>query len=252
MAGGVGFIRVKLLQVEKGSSMDSIAPMFDPYVAVNVKESVQTPGRGIQQVQKKRTIYPEWNTCFDAHLYDGRVINLVVMEKPNRFLAEITLSAKVLAEKCTDGNIATAWDTFKVKNAGSWSSLANMSTPSSQKKGPSAMQSFEQFKKAAKQKEERDKMMKEQEEKRKFNKEMEERNRQRSEMEKLREREEEEALDAARKSSNDDAARQREADRKAKEIERRKEQERRRREAMANRIDMNAQSDLMASFEEMM
>ncbi|XP_071156069.1 bromodomain-containing protein 3-like isoform X2 [Mytilus edulis] len=143
-------------------------------------------------------------------------------------------------------------DTFKVKNAGSWSSLANMSTPSSQKKGPSAMQSFEQFKKAAKQKEERDKMMKEQEEKRKFNKEMEERNRQRSEMEKLREREEEEALDAARKSSNDDAARQREADRKAKEIERRKEQERRRREAMANRIDMNAQSDLMASFEEMM
>lgn len=66
-------------------------------------------GRGIQQVQKKRTIYPEWNTCFDAHLYDGRVINLVVMEKPNRFLAEITLSAKVLAEKCTDGNIATAW-----------------------------------------------------------------------------------------------------------------------------------------------
>lgn len=143
-------------------------------------------------------------------------------------------------------------DTFKVKNAGSWSSLANMSTPSSLKKGPSAMQSFEQFKKAAKQKEERDKMMKEQEEKRKFNKEMEERNRQRSEMERLREREEEEALDAARRSTHDESARQREADKKAKEIERRKEQERRRREAMANRIDMNAQSDLMASFEEMM
>jgi hypothetical protein len=44
MAGGVGFIRVKLLQVEKGSSMESNAEMFDPYVAVNVKESVETPG----------------------------------------------------------------------------------------------------------------------------------------------------------------------------------------------------------------
>lgn len=49
MAGGVGFIRVKLLQVEKGSSMDSVAPMFDPYVAVNVKESVQTPGNETSQ-----------------------------------------------------------------------------------------------------------------------------------------------------------------------------------------------------------
>lgn len=44
MAGGVGFIRVKLLQVEKGSSMDTQSTTFDPYVAVNVKESVQTPG----------------------------------------------------------------------------------------------------------------------------------------------------------------------------------------------------------------
>ena len=89
--------------------MESNAEMFDPYVAVNVKESVETPGRGLQFVQKKRTIYPEWNTCFDAHLYDGRVVNLVVMEKPNRFLAEITIPAKALAGKCTDGNIATVW-----------------------------------------------------------------------------------------------------------------------------------------------
>ena len=31
-------------------------------------------GKGTQLVQKKKTIYPEWNTSFDAHLYDGRVI----------------------------------------------------------------------------------------------------------------------------------------------------------------------------------
>lgn len=42
---GTGFIRVKLLQVEKGDSMKSENEMFDPYVAINVKESVNTPGK---------------------------------------------------------------------------------------------------------------------------------------------------------------------------------------------------------------
>lgn len=145
-------------------------------------------------------------------------------------------------------------DTFKLKNATSWSSLANMSAPSSSKK-PNAMQSFELFKKQAKQKEEREKIMKEQEERRRMMKETEEKNRQQSEIERMREREEEEALDMARRAVSQqdaEAARQREADKKAKEIERRKEQERRRREATANMIDLNAQSEMMASFEEMM
>ena len=70
---------------------------------------LQISGRGPQYVQKKRTIYPEWNTCFDAHLYEGRVINIVVMEKPNRLLAEVTVPSKSLAQKCTDGNIASIW-----------------------------------------------------------------------------------------------------------------------------------------------
>jgi len=104
-----GFIRVKLLQVEKGQTMDTRADVFDPYVAINVKEAVNTPGRGIQLVQKKKTIYPEWNTCFDAHLYEGRVIQMVAMERPNRFLADSTVSAKALADKCVDANIVTAW-----------------------------------------------------------------------------------------------------------------------------------------------
>ena len=66
-------------------------------------------GRGIQLVQRKKTIYPEWNTCFDAHLYEGRVVQMVAMERPNRFLADVTVSAKALADKCTDSNIATVW-----------------------------------------------------------------------------------------------------------------------------------------------
>ena len=42
---GVGFIRVKLLQCERGSDNggdDGVT--FDPYVAINVKEAVNTPG----------------------------------------------------------------------------------------------------------------------------------------------------------------------------------------------------------------
>ena len=44
---GVGFIRVKLLQCEKNeaSGPGSIpGETFDPYVAINVKEAVNTPG----------------------------------------------------------------------------------------------------------------------------------------------------------------------------------------------------------------
>ncbi|XP_052779349.1 protein kinase C delta type-like isoform X2 [Mya arenaria] len=106
---GVGFIRVKLLQVERGSSMDTKAELFDPYIAINVKEAINTPGRGIQLVQRKKTIYPEWNTCFDAHLYEGRVIQMIAMERPNKFLADTTVSGKALADKCTDSSIVTAW-----------------------------------------------------------------------------------------------------------------------------------------------
>eukprot|EP00105_Crassostrea_gigas_P017579 XP_011435407.1 PREDICTED: protein kinase C delta type [Crassostrea gigas] len=105
---GVGFIRVKLLQVDKGDAVTTSEP-FDPFVAVNVKETVNSPGQKPQYVQKKRTIYPEWNTCFDAHIYEGRVINMIVNEKPNRMLAEVTISARALADKCRDGNISSTW-----------------------------------------------------------------------------------------------------------------------------------------------
>ncbi|KAK6176591.1 hypothetical protein SNE40_014846 [Patella caerulea] len=108
-SGAPGFIRVKLLKAERGETMDTTNDDFDPYMAINVKETVDIPGRGIELVQKKKTLYPDWNSCFDAHLYDGRVINMVVMERPTRFLAEISIGAKVLADKCVNGNVTTVW-----------------------------------------------------------------------------------------------------------------------------------------------
>lgn len=46
MMTAVGFIRVKLLQCERGDSGAVIeaGETFDPFVAVNVKEAVNTPG----------------------------------------------------------------------------------------------------------------------------------------------------------------------------------------------------------------
>ncbi|KAK3088400.1 hypothetical protein FSP39_018721 [Pinctada imbricata] len=140
-----------------------------------------------------------------------------------------------------------------LKNAASWSSLAAGSSTTSVKK-PNAMQSFELFKKQAKEKEEREKALKEQEEQRKIQKEHMERERQRKERERMREREEEEALYSAQQAQQEAERKRLQAEQESKmamkERERRREQERRKREAMANAIDMNAQSDLMASFEE--
>ena len=65
-------------------------------------------GKGTQLVQRKKTIYPEWNTCFDAHLYEGRVIQMIVMQRPNVFVADTSIGAQVLADKCQDGGVANA------------------------------------------------------------------------------------------------------------------------------------------------
>lgn len=108
----VGFIRVKLLQFEKG---DSSTDNNEAFVAVNVKEAERSE-RGTVIVQKKKTIYPEWHTCFDAHLYEGRVIQIVVMQKPAKMLADCQVSAASLTEKCRDNSVASVW--LELKPAG--------------------------------------------------------------------------------------------------------------------------------------
>eukprot|EP00916_Digyalum_oweni_P014078 GHVL01023049.1.p1 GENE.GHVL01023049.1~~GHVL01023049.1.p1 ORF type:complete len:182 (+),score=10.21 GHVL01023049.1:1345-1890(+) len=103
---GPGFIRVKLLQADGGPAS---APLTDPFLAVNIKEAIEIPGRGTQLVQKKRTLYPEWNTCFDAHLNEGRVIQMVLMERPNKSISDISIGARMLADKCPDSNATRCW-----------------------------------------------------------------------------------------------------------------------------------------------
>ncbi|ELT92995.1 hypothetical protein CAPTEDRAFT_169335 [Capitella teleta] len=183
--------------------------------------------------------------------------------------------------------LSKAAQEMKVKNSYSWSNLANLTDspsaapggrvatqPQAQRKKPSSSaqeSSFEAFRKAAKEKEERERMHREQEEMRKQAKERMAQEHQRREKERQREREEEEALNQAFKAADQatltkalsgkgsapSAAPPAPSPSQAsieqqKERERLKEQERRRRAAMASQIDMNAQSELMASFEEML
>jgi novel protein kinase C delta type len=63
----------------------------------------------VQLVQKKKTIYPEWNSCFDAHLYEGRVIQMVVNHRPATKIAECNVTARSLADKCNNGELTSIW-----------------------------------------------------------------------------------------------------------------------------------------------
>jgi flagellar biosynthesis GTPase FlhF len=149
----------------------------------------------------------------------------------------------------------------KIKNVGSWSSLAslatNTQTPGSNsntvKKSTTAM-SFELFKRQAKEKEERERAEREQAELRRRKQEQELAERAKAERERQRAREEEEALENALKAQQRETERQQHTMEQQimsqKERERLREQERRRLAAKASRIDMTAQSELMASFEE--
>ncbi|KAM4584542.1 bromodomain-containing protein 4-like isoform 1-T1 [Odontesthes bonariensis] len=162
----------------------------------------------------------------------------------------------------------------KLKNMGSWASLAqrSQSTPASSVR--SSSESFEQFRRAAREKEERERQLKAQAEQA------------RREQEKLR-RDDEDTMEHARRAQEDARRRQEQQSPLAptppastppthspqappapqqapptptsaaqnaldeqREMARRREQERRRREAMADTIDINFQSDLMAIFEE--
>lgn len=168
----------------------------------------------------------------------------------------------------------------KLKNMGSWASLAqrSQSTPASAVR--SSSDSFEQFRRAAREKEERERQLKAQAEQI------------RREQEKLRRDDDDAPAEQTVRRSHDDSSRrhhqeqpsplahtppastpptrspqappaqapppsapltlsapQNSADQQ-REMARRREQERRRREAMADTIDINFQSDLMAIFEE--
>lgn len=49
-------------------------------------------------------MYPEWKSTFDAHIYEGRVIQIVLMKAAEEPISEVTVGVSVLAERCKKGN----------------------------------------------------------------------------------------------------------------------------------------------------
>lgn len=49
-------------------------------------------------------MYPAWNTSFDAHIYEGRVLEVLLMKTAEQSLAEATIGVSVLAERCKKAN----------------------------------------------------------------------------------------------------------------------------------------------------
>lgn len=60
--------------------------------------------RGKTLVQRKPTMYPAWKACFDAHIYEGRVLEVLLMKTAEEPLAEVTVGVSVLAERCKKAN----------------------------------------------------------------------------------------------------------------------------------------------------
>lgn len=87
------FLRVRLLEAVLEQSKTS-----ELYCAINIKE-VNEHGA---IVQKKKTFYPEWNRCFDSHVVEGRRMQIIVNDKPETPLAEVTIELNTLAEECKD------------------------------------------------------------------------------------------------------------------------------------------------------
>ncbi|XP_031703721.1 protein kinase C delta type-like [Anarrhichthys ocellatus] len=77
-----------------------LPPLSEPPIcAIKMKESVNTE-RGKTLVQRKPTMYPPWKSTFDAHIYEGRVLEVVLMQSAEEPLAKATVGVSVLAERC--------------------------------------------------------------------------------------------------------------------------------------------------------
>ncbi|TRY54968.1 hypothetical protein DNTS_020727 [Danionella cerebrum] len=94
------FLRIAFNSYDLGT----FAPMAEsPFCAVKMKEALSTD-RGKTLIQKKPTMYPAWRSSFDAHIFEGRVIQILLMRTAEEPLAEVTVGVSVLAERCKKAN----------------------------------------------------------------------------------------------------------------------------------------------------
>uniref|UniRef100_A0A803TV30 protein kinase C n=1 Tax=Anolis carolinensis TaxID=28377 RepID=A0A803TV30_ANOCA len=97
------FLRIGLSNFDSGPYLPSQGDVVDPYCAVMVKEATEGEN-GQVYVQKKPTMYPPWNSTFDAHIRKGRVMHIIVKDKSAEMVSETTVELNMVAEKCKKNN----------------------------------------------------------------------------------------------------------------------------------------------------
>jgi len=67
-------------------------------------------GKETRYVRRKASLRPDWHASFDAHLYPGRTFELIVLQRPDKKVGEVTVSAQSLSDHCNSiDHIATVW-----------------------------------------------------------------------------------------------------------------------------------------------
>jgi len=65
---------------------------------------VYDTGNEVKYVRKKAPLKPDWQSCFDAHLYPGRALEITVMQGPEKKFGDVTVSAQSLSDHCKSTN----------------------------------------------------------------------------------------------------------------------------------------------------
>ena len=66
-------------------------------------------GKDVKLLQKKPELLPEWNSCIDTHLYEGRVLKIILRNRPNFEIGQVMFTTQSLADRSKDGEIASVW-----------------------------------------------------------------------------------------------------------------------------------------------
>uniref|UniRef100_A0A665VMV3 Protein kinase C n=1 Tax=Echeneis naucrates TaxID=173247 RepID=A0A665VMV3_ECHNA len=81
---------------------------FIPFVRINSCCQffflVSSTEKGQVYKQKKPTMYPPWNTTFDAHIHHGRIMHVMVKDRTAELKSEATVALDSLATRCKKEN----------------------------------------------------------------------------------------------------------------------------------------------------
>nr|XP_055045596.1 protein kinase C theta type isoform X1 [Misgurnus anguillicaudatus]XP_055045597.1 protein kinase C theta type isoform X1 [Misgurnus anguillicaudatus]XP_055045598.1 protein kinase C theta type isoform X1 [Misgurnus anguillicaudatus]XP_055045599.1 protein kinase C theta type isoform X1 [Misgurnus anguillicaudatus] len=97
------FLRIGFSSFEMDPGLAYHEEVLNPYCAVYMKEAVETE-KGQVYKQKRPTMYPPWNSTFDAHVHKGRMMHVVVKDKTAELKTEATVQLDTLASRCKKEN----------------------------------------------------------------------------------------------------------------------------------------------------